>query len=736
MPSDPLRYFLDLGGQTYRARELVGTEGVFMPFRFEIRFAEAEGAVIDPDKLVRSDVSLRLMRDGHLVRKIDGIASSISVGVAKNRAPEVKVVMEPRYAITKLRTDIRIFRKKTVPEVVVEVLNGLSVKTELRLSGTYERREYNVQFRESDFNFVERLLEDEGIFYFFLEGDVMVLGDTAASYEPNGPLLPFRAGSGLDRNEDAIFSMGARSAMGPSKMTLRDFNPEHPSVNMEVHADTPCPGGPEHYDYPGEYLDPGLGQKKVALRAEAVKVQHAAVLGKTFAGQLFPGGLFQVMGAPAPVEDGGYVVTKIEHAMDAKTQGFSSRFEALDADVIFRKLPTTEAPRLLNPITGIVTGPAGEDIYTDEWGRVKVHFHWDRLQPYDDTCSYWIPTVQDNTGHSVAIPRIGWEVLVHFLEGDPDRPVVLGRVYNADDTFPQRLPEMKTRSALKSLTSPRESRDSGNITGTNEIQFEDLVGEERIFIHAERDQNVVIANDKKEQVGNNETRVVKRDEKITIGANHTANIGGDFLPTVQGNQTWSVGGDRKVSVDNSDSANIQKDRTTTIGGMHFRRIGTDDRVVVQKNQTEKVGGVILEVALRNDTFAVEEVSSLIVGGAIVEIAAEGKMESAAKGRAETVGGLVYEQADERIDIRVDKTRETNVGASLSVDATKEMLLVGIEKLSTLSATGKVKGDKLTLRVGNSEITMKEGVIGVKAPDQITIDTTSDNVLGSGTSTQI
>ena len=122
MPSDPLRYFLDLGGQTYRARELVGTEGVFMPFRFEIRFAEAEGAVIDPDKLVRSDVSLRLMRDGHLVRKIDGIASSISVGVAKNRAPEVKVVMEPRYAITKLRTDIRIFRKKTVPEVVVDPL--------------------------------------------------------------------------------------------------------------------------------------------------------------------------------------------------------------------------------------------------------------------------------------------------------------------------------------------------------------------------------------------------------------------------------------------------------------------------------------------------------------------------------------------------------------------------------------------------------------------------------------
>jgi type VI secretion system secreted protein VgrG len=442
------------------------------------------------------------------------------------------------------------------------------------------------------------------------------------------------------------------------------------------------------------------------------------------------------MGAPAPVGDGGYVITKIEHSMDAKSEGFSTRFEASRRETIFRPMPVTEAPRLLNPITGIVTGPPGEDIYTDEWGRVKVHFHWDRLQPYDDDCSYWIPTIQDNTGHSVAIPRIGWEVLVHFLEGDPDRPVVLGRVYNADDTFPQRLPEMKTRSALKSLTSPREARDSGNITGTNEIQFEDLVGEERIFIHAEKDQNVVVANDKKEQIGNNETRVIKRDEKISIGVNHNANIGGDFLPTVQGNQTWSVGGDRKVSVANSDAGNVQKNRTMSIGGMHFRRIGTDDRVVVTKNMSEKVGGVILEVSLRNNSFQVEQASSLIVGGAVVELAAEGKMESASKGRAETVGGLVYEKADERIDIRVDKTRETKVGASLSVEATKEMVLAGIKKLSTLSDTGVVKGDKLTLRVGQTEITMKEGVIAMKTNDQITIDTTSDNVLGSGTSTQI
>jgi type VI secretion system secreted protein VgrG len=734
---DPLLYWIDLGGLSFRAREVTGHEALSTPFRFDIRFAEARGADLDPDALVRSAASLRLMRGTDEIRRIDGVVSTLSVGVAKNRAPEVHVVLEPRLATARYRQDIRIFRKKTAPEIVVEVLSGLGITTELRLQAAYERRPYCVQMREKDLDFVHRLLEDEGIFYFFAEGDVMVLGDATAAYDAGGPSLPFRAGMGLDRQDDAVFAVGARAQMGPSKMTLRDFNPAHPSLDMEVRATTPCPAGPEFYDYPGEYLEPGAGQRKVALRAEAVACAHAALVARSFSARLLPGLIFHLDGAPGAVADGAYVVTALDHAFGRDAGGFSCGLEALDASTVFRPAVVTPAPRLLNPMTGIVTGPAGEDIHTDAVGRVKVHTHWDRRQPYDDDCSDWIPVLQDNTGHSVGIPRLHWEVLLHFLEGDPDRPVVMGRVYNADDNFPQRLPDMKTRSSLKSLTSPRAPRSADEeITGTNEIQFEDLAGKERIFMHAEKDQLVNVANDKTEHVINNETRVIKRDERIGIGANNTVKVGGDLLGTVEGNQRWSVGGDRSVHVVGSDSGSVQEDRSMSIGGTHLRTLGTHDRAGSVQPFTETIGGAVVELSGKNNLVQAELASALTVGGAVVEIAKANNMQTTVKRRDEKVLGSSTVIATQAIAARCDDTRTMTIGTSYSATADKEIVLAALDQLDTLSKTGVFAGDSLTLRVGSSEIAMKDGKIAITSTNKLTIDTSSDNVLGAGTSSQI
>ena len=735
--SDPLLYWIDLGGHSFRAREVTGNEALSKPFRFEIRVAEARGAELDPDALVRGAASLRLMRGTDEIRRVDGVVSAISVGVAKNRAPEVHIVLEPRLATARYRQDIRIFRNKTAPEIVVEVLSGLGIKTELRLQGAYERRAYCVQMREKDLDFVHRMLEDEGIFYFFAEGDVMVLGDATTAYDAEGPSLPFRSGTGLDRHEDAVFAIGARSRMGPSKMTLRDFNPAHPSLDMEVRATTPCPAGPEFYEYPGEYLEPGAGQRKVGLRAEAVACAHAALVARSFSAKLMPGLIFRLDGAPGAVEDGGYVVTAIQHDFGRETGGFSCGLEALKESVVFRPAVVTPAPRLLNPMSGIVTGPASEDIYTDAVGRVKVHTHWDRRQPYDDDCSDWIPVLQDNTGHSVGIPRLHWEVLLHFLEGDPDRPVVMGRVYNADDNFPQRLPDMKTRSSLKSLTSPRAPRsEEEEITGTNEIQFEDLAGKERIFMHAEKDQLVNVANDKTEHVINNETRVIKRDERIGIGANNLVKVGGDFLGTVEGNQRWSVGGDRSVHVVGSDSGSVKEDRSMTIGGTHLRKLGTHDRIGSVQTFKETIAGAVLESSDKNNLVQAELASALTVGGAVIEIAKANKMETTVKKRDEKVSGSSSVNATMAIAARCDDTRTMTIGASYGATADKEIVLAALDQLDTLSATGLFSGDSLTLRVGSSEIAMKDGKIAITTTDKITIGTSSDTVLGSGTSSQI
>ena len=450
--SVPLEYWLDMGGNSYRIEKIDGTETMSKPFRLDIMVRDNERVGVDTKALVKSEASIRLKRVD-LERQIDGVITHIKAEATYVENPAIELAVEPRLALLRWREDCRIFRTKNVVTIVTEVLNGLGVKHEWRLASSYEIREYTVQWNESDFDFVMRMLEDEGIFYYFLQGDIMVLGDNPSAYEPLPEgVIPFRAdGEGLDRNEDAISQIGHRAALRPQKVSLRDFNHETPSLNMDVSAAVPSPSGTEWYDYPGEYEDPGYGQRKANLHAEAYACQSAMHHGKSFAARFMPGGTWNLVDAPPGVDDREYVLTKVIHSHRRDEDGYENDFLALDGDVTFRAPRETYVPTILNPHTGVITGPPGEDdIYTDKWGRVKVHFFWDRLQPYDDDCSWWVPVLQDNTGHSSAIPRRNWEVLVHYMEGDPDRPLVMGRVYNAGDVFPQHPVKDKTMSQLHS----------------------------------------------------------------------------------------------------------------------------------------------------------------------------------------------------------------------------------------------------------------------------------------------
>jgi type VI secretion system secreted protein VgrG len=589
-----------------------------------------------------------------------------------------------------------------------------------------------VQHRESDFDFVSRLLEDEGIFYYFAPGDVMILGDGSGAYAPIAgvPALPFRAGMGMDLNEDAVHAFGERAALGCSKVTLRDFNPDKPSLNMDVGAGGPSKAGPEFYDYPGEYLEPSAGAKKARLLAEAMACAAASLEGESFCGRLAPGHTFTLYDAPRGISDGRYVVTSLEHAYRLDAGGFSVPFAALPGDVACRPQRVTPVPMLPNPVTAFVTGAPGDDVHTDSAGRVKVHFHWDRLFPVDDTCSHWVPVLQDNTGHSVGIPRVGWEVLVHFLEGDPDRPVVMGRVYNAADTFSVPLPDRKTCSSLKSMCSP--GRD-----GTNEIQFEDKAGAEYVWIHAEKDQNIVIAHDRSEHVIATETTAVKRDEKIDIGVDSTVVVGNDVLPTIDANQSWTTGGNAKIAVSSVDATTVKQNRWLTVGGMHFRRVKTSD-MVTTGSLREMVGGVIMEAFLKANSTEIGRVMTVTVGGAIVEVAKMSKVEGASKGRVDTVGGVVFSKAGEEHKMRTDKTRTTTVGGMLKVDAAKELMLAGAEKISLSSLTGKLAATKgkITLKVGETIVELKDDTISITAKSEIKLAVASSNEQGASVSAQI
>ncbi len=737
----PLRYFVEVAGRRYEVREIEGREEISKPFRFEVAFALVDTmqfgadlamAPLVPDDIVKTEVTLHLERDGYVDRVIHGLVFEASLSATLTGVPDMHLVVEPTLALLQYRTDIRVFRNRTAPEIVVEVLGAFGISPELRLRDSYERRPYCVQFRESDFNFVSRLLEDEGIFYYFTKDGIMVLGDSAAAYDPipGNPVLPYRAGYGMDENNDAIVSIGSRATASVGKVSLRDFNADHPSLDMDVDARGPSAFGPEWYDYPGEYAEPSEGQRKAGLRGESFACASEAIRGRSICARILPGHTVEVFNVPEGAPGGELVITVINHAYRRAESGFSATFEALEAKTTFRPLLETPIPQMTSPLTGIVTCPPGEDdIYTEEAGRVKIHFHWDRLQPFDGECSHWVPVVQDNTGHSVAIPRRDWEMLVHFLEGDPDRPVVIGRVYNAEDRFPVPLPERKTATSLKSLVTP--SRD-----GTNEIQFEDSAGREHIYIHAQKDQNVVVGNDKSETTLVNELTAVYHDERIAVGVNHTEAVGKNHSLTVISNQNWSVGGNRERYMGESDMGNVTGNRFVSIGGSHFRRIHTDDSVTA-KNLKETVGAVDLEVAIKTNSTEANTALAVTVGGAIIYVARQSITEAASKGRLEIIGGVVFSKAAAEMKTRADKSRVLTVGGTFVATVGKEASLTGAEKIRLLAANEVFDGtSEVMLKVGETTVVMKDGTIAVNAPSKISLKISGPNKQGASKSTQI
>ncbi|MBW2458480.1 MAG: type VI secretion system tip protein VgrG [Deltaproteobacteria bacterium] len=693
--------------------------------RFEVKAFLAEGVSVDPDAVIKSSAALVLRRADQR-RRIDLVVSEVFLSHTVSGRPELEVILEPRFALSRYRTNLKVYRNKSAIDVVCEVLGELGVTFDMRASAC-PVRPYTVQFRESDFHFVSRMLEEEGLFYTFAEGDVMVIGDNVGAYGSVGT-VPCLAPAGTDEQEESVWAMGGTAEASVGKVSLRDWWIETPSLAMDVEAPGPLANGPEFYDFPGEYSTPAEGQRIATLMTEAYGCVASGVAGTSSVGAFGPGQTFTVDQAPDDSLLGSFVITAVDHDYDLTREGFAVSFEGLPAGTVFRPARRHEEPILPNPITGIVTGPPGADIHCDELGRVKVHFHWDRLLPYDDDCSHWIPVLQDNTGHSVGIPRVGWEVLVHFLEGDPDRPLVLGRVYNAEDLIPIQLPENKTITALKSLCSPQ--RD-----GTNEIEVEDRAGQERIAVFAEKDQNVVVANDRTERVLFNAGSTVGNDETIQIGNNDTVKLGAEHRPDIGANQSVSIGGNEEQSLGGSVQETVQGNGAYSIGGNHLRRVATDD-ATTGTVFNEQVGAAVLEASLGSNSLAASTGMVITVGGAVIEGAMADKSEASTYARAETIGGVCFTKAKEEIKVNAGKSRITTVGGALKVDAKGLIAVAGLEKLTTKSLTQEhLATTELTLKVGDTSITMKEGLIQLDAPDTIAFDVESDNILGSSESHQ-
>jgi type VI secretion system secreted protein VgrG len=544
------------------------------------------------EAMVGQKAALSYGYEGDEPRKFAGIVESVALKGSGQQGMDgrlyryvVRVV--PKIALLDRSVDSRIFQDMDVKEIVTKVLESHDIAgpaVSWKLVGSYPKREYCVQYQESSLAFISRLLEEEGIYYTIEAGDdeeVIVLTDdsTVADAIAGDPEIVVKPRTSLVTDTDAIYWIADARRVRSGKFVLRDYNFEKPQLDLTSTAEGKEHTNLEVYDYPGIYLEPAEGKRLAQTRLEAEQSSASTIAIKAECMRLFTGKKITVTESTnlGGSLDGDWVVTSLDHDYDGsrgesagKTDsGFSVHATLLPADVKYRSPRRTPVPVIEGPQTARVVAPDGspmETIHTDKHGRVKVKFHWDRTEVKDDKASCWIRVQQLQTSGSMVIPRIEWEVIVEYLEGNPDRPVVTGRLYNGVYMPPYALPEGKTRTTMRTATTP-----SGG--GSNEIRFEDKAGSEEIMIHAQYDMHMVTANNKKKTIGNNETLTVKNNSSLEVGSNQDVKITKGAKAQIGANQTVSVGGNRNVEVNAVTGLTAGGNAKISVGGNQFEMDG-------------------------------------------------------------------------------------------------------------------------------------------------------------------
>jgi type VI secretion system secreted protein VgrG len=539
-----------------------GSEQISGLFSFKL-FLLSEEKSISFDAIVGKTATVQV-DDGGTKRHFNGIVSQFSQGNLESRFVRYHATLVPWLWNLTQCSDCRIFQSKTVPEIIEAVFQDRGFQDyKLKLNATYSPRDYCVQYDETDFDFVSRLMEEEGIFYFFeheADKHTLVLGDAPSAYPtcPGQSSAPYAPNAGPQGGE-SVSAFLLEQEVRPAQYTLTDYNFEQPSTSLGVQAPTLITVGRndklEVYEYPGEYRKLSEGERYAKLRMEAQEVPHLRARGGGDCRSFTSGHVFTLKGHYRDAYNGKYLLTSVSHdAASNMRQGggdasYSNAFTCIPAKVPYRPARATARPRMVGVQTAVVVGPNGEEIYTDKYGRVKVQFHWDRKGKMDENSSCWIRVATSWAGKqwgAISLPRIGQEVIVSFLEGDPDQPLIVGSVYNGEQMPPYALPANATRSTLKSNSSKGGK-------GFNELRLEDKKGEEQIFMHAEKDLDVRVKNDAKETVSNNRHLLVESDQLEQVDGDKHATIKGDLLESISGNHGLKVSGNLLESAGQSIS---------------------------------------------------------------------------------------------------------------------------------------------------------------------------------------
>lgn len=587
---DRITAYTPLGTGQLLFHSLDGTEALSEPFDFNVALLSTNPR-LDRKALLGQPLTLVIPTQGFLAepRFLNGKITAVAVSSEE--------IGGTRYAVYTLRVqpdlwpmtqdrNFRIFQQQTVPQIVKTLLAEYNVQVEDQLTSSYRQWEYCVQYSESSFNFISRLMELEGIYYYFKhqqDQHTLVLADAPQIHTPypGYETIPYHlTPSGGITNEQGISQWTLADQVTPGIYSLDDYDFRKPNawlLQARQNPVSPQPGQIDVYDWPGRYTEHQQGEFYARVRQEAWQAGHHQTGGTATALGIAPGYTFTLNNAPYADDNRTYLTVRARYRLqenryasgDSQASEHRIDFTVIPSDIPWRPAQQAHWPKTHGPQTARVVGPTGESIWTDKYGRVKVKFHWDRFGPADDGSSCWVRVSSAWAGQGfggVQIPRVNDEVVVDFINGDPDRPIIIGRVYNDANMPPWALPAAATQMGFMS-----RSKD-GSPDNANALRFEDKAGEEQVWLHAERNMDIDVENDENHAVGGNQTIVVAKNHESQVDGqyrqstqfNHSELVGGDYVLKTQQNILLAAGqsislvsGDSMLTLDHSGTVSIQ-----------------------------------------------------------------------------------------------------------------------------------------------------------------------------------
>ncbi|SFP54205.1 type VI secretion system secreted protein VgrG [Ectopseudomonas composti] len=594
-----------------------------------------------------------ILHNDNQQRPLDALIAEIRQLPADATAERYQLVLRPWLWWLTLASNNRVFQNLSTSDIVTTIFKAHGFTDfKLSLTGSYEPREYCVQYGETDFAFVSRLLEEEGIFWFFTHENgkhTLVLGDSSDAFVqiPNGPKVPY-LGQGIGVRElhgirSAQYSVQAVSGV----YSATDYAFTTPTTSLYSQAEAVA-GPLSMYEHPGGYIAKARGDALTKQRVDALRSQEKRLIGESDCRWLVPGHWFTLTGHDDASLNIDWVVTAVTH--DASHEHYRNRFEAIPKATAYRPPRLTPKPRM-HTQTAQVVGKSGEEIWTDQYGRIKIQFPWDRDSKNDETSSCWVRVVLPWSGKGFGmqfIPRIGQEVIVTFIDGDPDRPLVTGCLYNGDNTLPYALPDNQTQSGIKT----NSSKGGG---GFNELRFEDKKDAEEVFLQAQKDMKVNVLNDSTATIGHDETLTVQNARTRTVKE------GDETITLEKGQRTVTIQtGSDTLDVKDSRTVSVGADQTHSTGGNYSHKVSGNYELTVDGNFTIKVTGTL----------------TLQSGGDFTAKSDKNLTTQAGMALTDKAGTSLTNQAGTSLDNKAGTTLTNDAGVSLTNKAAAEQTVDG------------------------------------------------------------